>query len=319
MNALLLAVFFTAAPRAEVPAWLDDPAAAQAAAAKTGRPLLVEFHAPWCYSCYYMESNVLSKPAFARAAAGMIRLKADVDGAPGRDLKRRHAVAALPTFLVLDPGGKELGRIAGEQSEPDFLARLAAIRRAGQDPLERDAAALRDKLSAGRAAEAAALVSRLSAARLKGLRARKDWRVLEARLALARAQGPAAAAALEALLGADDSCELVYDVLRAEPAVDALEASRRARLLDAERAALESLAARRLFTPNAQRCADFRSGIRALAGVYEKLGQTEPRAYLLRRTLLFLERMGLKTGQDRNHDDDVRFFLEAAGEDARLR
>jgi len=147
---------------------------------------------------------------------------------------------------------------------------------------------------------------------------RRDWRILEARLVLKRGK-PAAAQALKTLLDLEDSCELAYDVDEAQQAVSALPPPRRNDLLKTEQAALESLARRRLFQPAPGRCADFRSGVTALAAVYAELGEKTARAELLQRTLAFLDGMGRKTGMDRNHDDDKRYFLELAGDAGAVR
>src|SRR5687767_8569009 len=98
-------------------AWLTDLPAAYAEAKASGRPILVDFEAPWCYSCYYMQQRVLSRPAFAKAAESLVLLKLDVDTSAGAAVKAERAVTFLPTYLVLSPTGSELGRILGEQTE----------------------------------------------------------------------------------------------------------------------------------------------------------------------------------------------------------
>jgi thiol-disulfide isomerase/thioredoxin len=138
--------------------WMSDPAAASAASAKSGKPVLVDFQAPWCYSCYYMEERVLSKPGFEKAAERFILLKLDVDTAEGAAEKARRAVTFLPSYLVVDAAGKELGRIIGEQTEADFLAKL-------------------DGFSGGKAAKEDKALTALRAKARKG-----DWSALEALL-----------------------------------------------------------------------------------------------------------------------------------------
>jgi predicted Zn-dependent protease len=58
--------------------------------------------------------------------------------------------------------------------------------------------------------------------------------------------------------------------------------------------------------------------VQVLAEGYSLLGRKADEAALVKRAVTFLDGMGLKTGADRNHDDDRRFFLEAAGDDAAL-
>jgi len=303
-----------------VPVWLESHDQAQAAAKGSGQPMLIEFQAPWCYSCYYMTANVLSKEPFAAAAQGLVLLKEDVDKEEGGALKAKYAVTALPSFVLVSPKGEVLGRIAGEQTEADFLVRLSSLLKGSlADPLAEAAARLEQRLTAGETEKAAKEVAKMPAERLKSLRARPAWRILEARLGLARTLGRKAADDLRTLLELEGSCELAYDLMRGEKAVASLPAPEQKVILEAEQAALEKLTEGRLFVPVPQRCADFRSGVEALAEVYDKLGRTDRRAELIKRAVTFLDGTGLKTGADRNHDDDRRFFLELAGDDAGLR
>jgi thiol-disulfide isomerase/thioredoxin len=319
MNALVFFLLLAATVQAE-PAWLESHSRALAQAKASGESVLIEFQAPWCYSCYYMAHNVLSREDFSRVAQRLVLLKADVDSEEGRGLKEKYGVTMLPGFVVLSPEGAVLGRISGEQTEADFLARLKTfLKGASADPDDQAVAGLQQRLAAGEMPEAAKAIARLPAERLGRLRGRKDWSILEARLDLSRSQGAAAAKPIKSLLKLDDSCELAYDVEQAENSLASLPAAQQKALREDEQSALESLAARRLFKPAPERCADFRSGVEALAAVYEKLGKAPQREQLLRRALAFLDGMGPETGIDRNHDDDRRFFLELSGADAELR
>jgi hypothetical protein len=200
------------------------------------------------------------------------------------------------------------------------LARLQGfLKGAADDPLDQAAARLEQRLLAGETVQALRDITDLPAGRLKSLRGRRDWRVLEARLGLARDQGEKAVTELQTLLELDDSCELAYDVMRGEKAAGVLPSPEQKVLLEAERSALESLSERRLFVDSPLRCADFRSGVETLADVYDQLGQKDRRAQLIARASRSLADMGLKIGTDRNHDDDRRFFLEMADDAAALR
>ena len=238
---------------------------------KTGKPILVDFHAPWCYSCYYMEQRVLSKPAFEKASERFVPLKLDVDTPEGAALKAKHAVSFLPTYVVLEKGGgPELGRVIGEQTEQEFLAKLKALEKG--------------------AATGDAAMQALNERAKKG-----DLKAVD-----------------EALADPHD-CRLVYPVLYAEKAAAADKA-----LLSRERAALETLAGKKLFVPPAGRCPDFRSGVEALADVYEAQGDKAARAALMRRAVTQLQSDQSGVGEDRNRDDNLRVFLELAGDDAEL-
>jgi thioredoxin-like negative regulator of GroEL len=275
-TALLLASLLLAAPAPTRAEWLKTMPEAVSASVSRRLPLLVDFQAPWCYSCYYMEQRVLSKPAFQAAAEKVVTLKLDVDTPEGAAAKAKHGVTFLPTYIVLASGGsQELGRIIGEQTEADFLKKLQAIVGGGKSD---DAASL-------------ALEERIGAGDLDALRGR--------------------------LRGGVD-CRLPYAVFKGEPHVAKLPPGPRAQLLDLERTALTKLADENLFGPAADRCADFRSGVEALADVYEAAGDKPARARLLQRAVAQLDR-DADVGQDRNRDDNLRFFLELTDDQPRLK
>ena len=156
---ILAPLFLAAAAFAAEPSWTTAVDAALAQAKATGKPVLADFQAPWCYSCYYMEQRVLSKPGFAKAAEGLVPLKLDVDTAEGAAMKATHAVTFLPTYLLLSADGKELGRIVGEQTETDFLAKLSALT-GGKASEDKELTALRAKSKKGDVAALEKLLER---------------------------------------------------------------------------------------------------------------------------------------------------------------
>ena len=297
--------------------WFRDWDSARRAAQAGRKPMVVEFQAVWCYSCYYME-KVLAGPAFAQAAQGMTLLKLDVDKPEGRALRDKYRARALPTFVIVDPAGKELGRIVGEQTQKDFLAQLSrAAGRPRDQGLERLQAALdrsdlaaasreRDRLRPGKAGASAEF--RTLSARTELLLAAKDKKAA------------AAARAFADLLGLEEGCALAYDVEEAFGPLSALEAApRRALLLDAA-ARLETLVEKRVLGPKEERCADARTAVASLCDVYEALGEKGKEDALEDRVLAMLRTEASKegAGADRNLDDNLRFFLEKAGRQAEL-
>ncbi|TBR22222.1 hypothetical protein EPO15_08460 [bacterium] len=316
MRALLLAAAL-AAPAAASEGWLTDLAAARKAAAEARKPILVDFQAVWCYSCYYMEENVLSKDAFKKAAEGLVLVKLDVDTPEGGALKKRLRVGFLPSYVLMDASERELGRVIGEQTEPDFLAKLKALTTgAAATPAERLTAALDSNDLA-----AAVRVRRTLA---KGSPAGVEWERASARLDLARAvHAKRHGAALEAfgsLMRLGGGCELPYHLARAEDALAAADAGRRTAALEAARAALVPLAEERWFGAPGLRCADGRSLFEAVAEVYDGLGlKAERQAFVGRVADELAKRLAAAgAGSDRNLDDDARFAFQLAGRSADL-
>ena len=317
----LLALILLAVPAGAVD-WQVQYSSALARASAAHRRILVDFQAPWCYSCYYMEEKVLSGEKFARASQELVLLKLDVDKPEGKALKEKLGVSFLPSYVLLDSAGAPLGRIVGEQTEADFLAKLQAL--AGPPasaPADAALGALRSRLAAGEYPGQAEIDS-LSPVLLEEARKKLAWRILEARLGLMRAakeNRPGGPDALAKLLKLEKSCDLAYDIVYSEKIPESFDDKKRLKLLKKERKALERLVKERFFGVEKDRCADFRTGIEVLVEVYDRLGLKEERGALLRRAISQLEGSAAKVGADRNRDDNLRFFLEMAGEDGPLR
>lgn len=85
--------------------WRTDLEAALAEARRTNRPILVDFYAGWCPPCITMKHDVWPDRRVARVVtAGYIPLMIDVDR--DEQTAARYEVSAIPTILVLDPGGR---------------------------------------------------------------------------------------------------------------------------------------------------------------------------------------------------------------------
>ncbi|MBI4423617.1 MAG: thioredoxin family protein [Elusimicrobia bacterium] len=304
INPLLLAAALALPVFAE-PDWKASLPEALAAAKAARTRVLADFTAPWCYSCYYMEKNVLAGAAFAEASRGVVLARIDVDQPEGRELKAKLRVGFIPTFVLLEPDGREAGRLVGEQREEEFLAGLKGLLGpASRSAEDKAVAALEGLLHQGQLEQAEAFAAKPAKAKPEALRQRQDWRRLELRLALKRKP---TAQALEAMVSQNDGCDLAYDLL------DGLKGSAVAAAdLGKLRERLEAWAGRRYWVARDKRCADFRSGIQALAELYARLGDRPAEQALLARAADFLADGAPSAGADRNLDDDRRYLLEAA-------
>jgi cytochrome c-type biogenesis protein len=95
------------------------------AAAAAPRPSVVEVVSEACPVCERMAPVVAA--AKRRCAGRHLTIETrKVESAEGAALARRHAVRGVPTFLLLDATGGEVGRLVGEQP-------LAALERAMLD------------------------------------------------------------------------------------------------------------------------------------------------------------------------------------------
>ena len=306
---VLVMAVFCAPLRAEV-AWETSFDKALGAARASGRPVLADFTAPWCYSCYYMETNVLRGSVFAGVAKGFVLARVDVDRPEGRALKEKYRVRFLPSFVVVDAAGKETGRVMGEQKEADFVRQLQSFAGPAKASAEDEAVAKLRALLNSDELSAASAVAAKEPAKLPALGARADWRTLKLRLSL---KLHPAFEDLAAMVDVNDGCDLAYDL---ETALDAKLQGPLSTLLPR----LEPWAQRRVWAPPAERCADFRSGVEVLASYYEAAGDAAAKTATLDRAVAQAASESDKAGvgQNRNLDDNRRFFLETAGKDKDL-
>ncbi|HUP92538.1 MAG TPA: thioredoxin family protein [Solimonas sp.] len=295
-------------------------------------PVLIDFHAPWCYSCYYMARNVLTGAEWRRVEQGSVVVALDADSPEGAAVMKQWHIKALPSYLVLDPSGRELGRILGEQTRRDFYARLGDITRAtALDPL---AARVRDggkaSVSAGRqvlrsyharydAAGAEAWLAQLPAAARAALERDGDSVLLLRRLDLLRAverkDNDACLVAGEAVLAGDLVCERPYELDKVLACAEGLPAEERQRRLAPQRAAMDRLVEQRVFGRKAQACADERSVVLSAADLYQALGDGEAEKKVLSRAVAAVDkRLAGDFKKDRNQADNLRVYLDRAGQ-----
>ena len=133
--ALLLTVGAPTAAQAAGLTWQKlsvDKAIAQAKKANTR--VLVAFSADWCSSCKQLEAQVLSTADGAALAANLIAVRVDFDAPANRRDVERYVILGLPTVVVLDGHGTQVGRVMGYESKADWLQRARAAVSSG-DPL----------------------------------------------------------------------------------------------------------------------------------------------------------------------------------------
>jgi thiol:disulfide interchange protein len=98
----------------------------QAANVPTGKPRLLEFASKHCASCGRMAPIIKSMERNCTARDGTI-MQIDVDGNEGEVLAERYGVNLLPTFVMIDSNGDEVGRLTGEQPRQQLAVALADV------------------------------------------------------------------------------------------------------------------------------------------------------------------------------------------------
>jgi thiol:disulfide interchange protein len=107
--------------------WESDMPSALERARNEGKPVLVNFYADWCVWCKRLESTTLRDAKVATVLQNkVVPLSLDVDG-DGRDLSNEYRVDGLPTIVVLDAGGQEIGRIPGYMPPDSFLEQVESF------------------------------------------------------------------------------------------------------------------------------------------------------------------------------------------------
>ncbi|MEW9570413.1 thioredoxin family protein [Rhodanobacter sp. Si-c] len=297
-------------------------------AARQHRPVLVDFSAVWCYSCYYMASHVLTGPEWNAVKRKAIVVESDADSPDAQLWMKKLNISFLPSYVVLDANGNELGRIAAEQPRDKFYARINAIlahgdtlqdfeKRATQGSINDVANALEAYQARNDGTAGLSWFASLPAATQQN--ARKQARVTLAldQLVLLKAAAanddPAVIRNAQKVLAQNIGCQRPYvldDLLDASAKLS--EAKRKA-LLAPQRASLDNYVNTRVLIPTPA-CADQRSAVLTSADVDKVLGDSAAEKAVLGRAIaLTRQHLGNNLASDRNQADNLRVYLARAG------
>ncbi len=297
-------------------------------------PVIVDFYAPWCYSCYFMAKHVKTGPEWTALEREAVIVELDADSPAGAQWMQQWRVKGLPSYIVLDAAGKELGRIPLERTRAQFYPEIAAILARGDD-FDAQKARVRDGSAASLIAARSVLQAYAARADAQGA---NDWlatlpeparkavdvdagaSLWQARLTLRKAAGAedAAACAVVAptVLAGELDCDRAYELERALDCTAKLPAAEQRRLYALQWPQMQALLARRVFVPTPS-CADARSLVTTTAQLARTLGDSKGEAAVLARAIADVERrLGgakrLDLKRDRNLADNLRLYLDLA-------
>lgn len=103
--------------------WRKSYATALEEAARTSRPLLIDFEADWCGWCKKLDRETFGNGDVIRLVEKLfVPVRIDTDREP--KLSEKFGVKGLPTILLLGPNEKELQRLSGFRPAEKFLGEL---------------------------------------------------------------------------------------------------------------------------------------------------------------------------------------------------
>lgn len=305
-------------------------------AAARHAPVLIEFHAPWCYSCYYMQRNVLNGAEWDRLRRQVVLVDLDADAPEGAYWQQQLMARGLPSYVVLDEEGAELGRILGEQVRGEFyrqidaiLARsgtLAALAERVRDGGGASLKSAHEVLKAyyaridadGGLAWLAGLPPVVQAALEKDPRARLWIARLRLMQAAQTAQAEQCAALAPAVLAGELGCDRAYELDRVMQCTARLPQPDKNRLLAAQKPVMTHQLYAQVFVVHPS-CADARSIVLTTADLDKNLGYPQAESDVLDQAIADAkQRLGGNFKKDRTLADNLRVFLERAGRNDEL-
>ncbi len=122
--------------------WVGNPDAALSEAARTGKPILIDFFGVWCPPCNQYDERVFNGRKFRNLSKNLVLLKMDADRESSFALKSHLKVGGYPTLILAKPGGtgisidskvrgveslSEIGRVVGFRPEAELVSEIGEL------------------------------------------------------------------------------------------------------------------------------------------------------------------------------------------------
>lgn len=307
-------------------------------------PVFVDFHAPWCHNCYFMQKNVMTGAEWAAVQKRAVIVELDGDSPEGGYWFNQWKVGGYPTYVVLDENGGEIGRILGDRPRAKFYAELNPIldrgaaleifsnRVTGTD--EASLAAAREVLRAYYEREdyqaALGWLVGLSDAQQAALHkdAQAHHRIQRIELLRAAEQKePQNCLKISApILGGALSCELLVEFSALQSCLSGLPEAEQVRQLEPFKRRYAQLQ-QRVLVSGLGDCADTRGVVEVGSDYYEQIGDQAGFREVLEQGVRYSQKRlkapgkkskDLDLRKDRGLADNLRFYLERLGDTKRL-
>jgi thioredoxin-like negative regulator of GroEL len=303
-------------------------------------PVLIDFWAPWCHSCFYMTKNVMSGPEWEATKKRAVIVELDGDKAEGNRWAKHYKIGGYPTYVVLDQDGQEIGRILGDRPRAQFYAELNPILDKGAS-LEKLQAQVKGPDAASLAAARAALkalyerqdhdgalnwVGTIPETAQQSLRADKEAGARLRRMSLLQAADRQDAAQCLALappvIGGALTCDLLIEVSSFQSCLENLPEADRRRELEAYKGSIAKLQQQVLVTGE-EDCTDTRGIVDTAADLYEALGDTAAYDEVFQQGIAYTTKHltgpnGIDYLRDHSLADNLRYYMDRAGDNAGL-
>jgi thiol-disulfide isomerase/thioredoxin len=342
---LLLSLAAPVSASTEPPAAPPGDTVQQALAEARARraPIFVDFHAPWCHNCYFMQKNVMTGPEWAAVKKRAVIVELDGDSPEGGYWFKLWKVGGYPTYVILDENGGEIGRILGDRPRAQFYkelnpilergAALESLREQVKGEDEASLAAAREMLRAWyeRQDHAAALgwLAELPPAVAHALRrdavAGPRIQRIELLEAAARENSADCLRLGAPVLGGALTCDLLVEFDAFKSCLSGLTEAGQRQQLEPFKRRFAQLQQRVLVTGLGE-CADTRGVVEVGADYYEGIGDSAGFREVLEQGIAYSEKR-LRAGKgsrkldlkkDRGLADNLRFYLERLGDSKRL-
>lgn len=106
------------------------------AARAAGKPILIDFWAPWCSPCVRLKSKTLHDPQVEKALEGVEVIFVNVDDHPG--LAESYGVESIPNLFFIDGNGKVVERLKSFEGPKPFLKRVAKMKAKAAKPAPKE-------------------------------------------------------------------------------------------------------------------------------------------------------------------------------------